>query len=172
MRARRARDDARGALGDAARARGVVMARASVGVVSSVVSSARGDARRLERAMMGRFGARRRRANDDRVRVRVRARAEEEANERSWATPRPFVRARRTPMGKRRCERCDGFGERACGACGGSGRVNRAREGGMFERGAWPRWCGDCRGCGACACGDCFGTGAHRDPIGFRLGDD
>ena len=75
-------------------------------------------------------------------------------------------------MGKRRCEKCDGFGERACGACGGSGRVNRAREGGMFERGAWPRWCGDCRGCGVCACGDCFGTGAHRDPIGFRLGDD
>jgi hypothetical protein len=39
-------------------------------------------------------------------------------------------------------------------------------------RGAWPRWCVDCRGSGRSVCMDCLGTGAHRDPIGFRMGED
>ena len=147
-----------------------------------VVARARGDARGDGRAMIRRSHRRR----DDGVRSRATSTRDEgdEGDEgddvgdvetvttSTWATPRPFVRSRKTPAGKRPCERCDGYGEATCVACAGSGRVLFAGGGGMFERGAWPRWCGDCRGCGVCACGDCFGTGAHRDPIGFRLGDD
>lgn len=145
-----------------------------------VVARARGDARGDGRAMMT---IRHRPRRDDGVRSRATATRDEGDGDAddgdeptpttsTWATPRPFVRLRKTPAGKRPCERCDGYGEATCAACVGSGRVQFAGGGGMFERGAWPRWCGDCRGCGVCACGDCFGTGAHRDPIGFRLGDD
>lgn len=174
-------DDARRhiARGDRARRKKVSEGRmrASMVVVARARGDARGDGRAMttirRRSLLGR--------RDDGVRLGATTTRDEGDDEgdvddapttSTWATPRPFVRSRKTPAGKRPCERCDGYGEATCAACAGSGRVQFAGGGGMFERGAWPRWCGDCRGCGVCACGDCFGTGAHRDPIGFRLGED
>ena len=103
----------------------------------------------------------------------LREAAGERADDAStWARPRAFERARATPEGKRTCAACDGFGTRACARCEARGRENARRDGEVQARGAWPRWCVDCRGSGRSVCMDCLGTGAHRDPIGFRMGED